>query len=83
MDFKAAYDTIIRNKGYVGMSELNEINTLYQNHAHYQNTKRLFRTLQNPTKIKTGRRIIYADAFQCRAGSYCTTSKPTNNRHNL
>jgi hypothetical protein len=28
------------------------------------------------------RRIIYA-AFQCRAGSYRTTSKPTNNRHNL
>jgi hypothetical protein len=33
-------------------------------------------------RIKTGRRIICA-ALQCRAGSYRTTSKPTNNRHNL
>jgi hypothetical protein len=47
-----------------------------------QNTKRLFRILWNPARIKTGRRIIYT-AFQCHAGSYRTTSKPTNNRYNL
>jgi hypothetical protein len=51
IDFKAAYDTIIRNEVYVGMSELNKINTPYQSNAHYcdvlrQNTKRrLFRIL--------------------------------------
>jgi hypothetical protein len=45
IDFKAAYDTIIRNEVYVGMSELNfPINTPYQSNAHYcdvlrQNTK--------------------------------------------
>jgi hypothetical protein len=43
-------------------------------------------TVPNPlkpdTRIKTGRRFIFA-AFQCRAGSYRTTRKPTNNRHNL
>jgi hypothetical protein len=53
--------------------------TPYQSNAHYcyglrQNTKR--------QKIRTKRRIIYA-AFQCRARSYRTTSKPTKNRHNL
>jgi hypothetical protein len=47
IDFKAAYDTIIRNKVYVGMSELNfptKLKRLYQSNAHYcdvlrQNTK--------------------------------------------
>jgi hypothetical protein len=47
-----------------------------------QNTKQRFRTFWNPTGIKTGKRIIYA-AFQCRAGSYRTTTKPTNNWQNL
>jgi hypothetical protein len=46
-----------------------------------ENTKQLFGILQNPTRIKTGRRIFNA-AFQCRAGSYRTTSKRANNRHN-
>jgi hypothetical protein len=27
--------------------------------------------------------VLSNAAFQCRAGSYRTTSKPTNNRHNL
>jgi hypothetical protein len=51
IDFKAAYDTIIRV--YVGMSELNLPKKLihpYQTYAHYcdelrQNTKQLFRIL--------------------------------------
>jgi hypothetical protein len=49
IDFKAAYDTIIRNEVYIGMSEL-KINTPYQSNAHYcdmmrQKTKPLFRIL--------------------------------------
>jgi hypothetical protein len=51
IDFKAAYDTIIRNDVYVGMSELNFSTKLIRlTNAHYcdvlrQNTKRLFRIL--------------------------------------
>jgi hypothetical protein len=92
IDFKAGYDTIIRHEAYVGMSELNfpkKIKTPYpyQSNALYcdvlrQNTQWLFRTLWNPTRIATGRSIIYA-VFQCHAGSYRTTSKPTNNRYNI
>jgi hypothetical protein len=90
IDFKSAYDTMIRNEVYVGKSELNfptklirlTKTTLTIVTCCGQHTKRLFQILWNPTRIKTGRRIIYA-AFQCRAGSYRTTSKPTNNRHNL
>jgi hypothetical protein len=66
------------------------MNTPYQNNAHYcdvlrQNTKRLFRILGNPTRIKTWRRIIYA-AFQFRAGSYRirrANLQTSNNWHNL
>jgi hypothetical protein len=91
IDFKATYDTIIRNEVYVGMSELNFPTKLIrltkatltivtccvkiQNDCSESFETRLLR-------IKTGRRIIYS-VFQCRAGSYRTTSKPTNNRHNL
>jgi hypothetical protein len=55
IDFKAAYDTILRNEVYVEMSEVRaqlpyKINTPYQSNAHYcdmlrQNAKRLFRIL--------------------------------------
>jgi hypothetical protein len=46
IDFKAAYDSIIRNEVYV----LIQINTRYQSNAPYcdvlrQNTKRMFRIL--------------------------------------
>jgi hypothetical protein len=58
-------------KSNVGMSELNYCDVLSQN------TKRLFRILRNPTRIKTSRHIIYS-AFQCGVSSR-TTSKPTNN----
>jgi hypothetical protein len=51
-----------------------KINTPYQSNAHncdvlLQITLQLFWILWNPTRIQTGRRIIYA-AFQCRVGSY-------------
>jgi hypothetical protein len=52
IDFKAAYDTIIRNEVHIDVRAqfLYEINTSYQINTHYcnvlrQNTKRLFQTL--------------------------------------
>jgi hypothetical protein len=88
--FQAAYDTIIRNEVYVGMSELNfPTKLIHLTKAtlsivtccvKIQND--YFGPFENRQGLRPGRRIIYA-AFQCRAGSYRTTSKLTNNRHNI
>jgi hypothetical protein len=77
IDFKAAYDTIIRNGAYFHTKLIRFTKatlTIVTCCVKIQN--------DCTDRIKTGRRFIYA-AFQCRAGSYRMTCKPTNNRHNL
>jgi hypothetical protein len=55
IDFKAAYDTIIRNEVYVGMSELNfPIKLIRLTKAA------LLKQPYQSNLIKTGRRIIYS-----------------------
>jgi hypothetical protein len=59
-----------------------KIKTPYQSNVHYcdvqrQNTKRLFGILWNPTRTRTGRRIIYS-AFQ----TYKQPAQSTTKKHN-
>jgi hypothetical protein len=81
IDFKAAYDKIIRNEVYVGMSELNFPKKLLRlTKARYcdvlrQNTKRLFQIFETRQGLRQGDVLSIYAAFPCRAGSHCTTSK--------
>jgi hypothetical protein len=88
IDFKAAYDTIIRNEVYVGMSELTFPTKLIRLTKATLTIVTCCVKIQNDCSesFETRQGLRQGDVLStlfCRAGSYRTTSKPTNNRHNL
>jgi hypothetical protein len=86
IDCKEACDTIIRNKVNVGLSELNFPAILLRFTKATLTIVTSCLKIQNDSSkpFDTRQGLRQGDAaFQCRAGSYRTTSKPTNNRHNL